>query len=32
MTKMLLVWVIFGSRLLSSFSVSAFYSLLKYLH
>jgi len=26
MTKMLIVWMIFGSRLLSSFSMSAFYS------
>jgi len=31
MTKMLIVWIIFGSRLLSSFSMSAFYSFLKYL-
>ena len=29
MTKMLIVWIIFGSRLLSSFSVSVFYSFLK---
>jgi len=29
MTKMLIVWMIFGRRLLSSFSVSAFYSFLK---
>ena len=31
MTKMLIVWTSFGSRLLSSFSTSAFYSFLKYL-
>jgi len=31
MTKMLIIWMIFGSRLLSLFSVSAFYSFLKYL-
>jgi len=31
MTKMLIIWMIFGSRLLSLFSVSAVYSLLKYL-
>jgi len=31
MTKMLIVWIIFGSRLLSLFSVSAVYSFLKYL-
>jgi len=29
MTKMLIVWMIFGSRLLSSFSVSALHSFLK---
>jgi len=28
---MLIAWMIFGSRLLSSFSISAFYSFLKYL-
>ena len=31
MTKMLIVWMIFGSRLPSSFSISALYSFLKYL-
>jgi len=31
MTKMLIVWIIFGSRSLSLFSVSAVYSFLKYL-
>jgi len=31
MIKMLIVWTSFGSRLLSSFSMSAFYSFLKYL-
>jgi len=31
MTKMLIVWIIFGSGLLSLFSVSAVYSFLKYL-
>ena len=31
MTKMLIVWMIFGCRLLSLFSVSAVYSFLKYL-
>jgi len=31
MTKMLIVWMIFGSRLLRSFLMSAFYSFLKYL-
>jgi len=31
MTKMFIVWMIFGSRLLSLFSVSAVYSFLKYL-
>jgi len=31
MTKTLIVWMIFGSRLLSLFSVSAVYSFLKYL-
>ena len=31
MTKMLIVWIIFGSRLLSVFSVSAVSSVLKYL-
>jgi len=31
MTKMLIVLMIFGSRLLSLFSVSAVYSFLKYL-
>ena len=31
MTKMLIVWMIFGSRLLNLFSVSAVYSFLKYL-
>jgi len=31
MTKMLIVWMIFGSRLLSLFLVSAVYSFLKYL-
>jgi len=29
MTKMLIVWMIFGSGLLSSFSMSTFYSFLK---
>jgi len=28
---MLIAWMIFGSRLLSSFSISPFYSFLKYL-
>jgi len=32
MTKMLMVWMTVGSRLLSSFSMSAFYSFLKCLH
>jgi len=31
MTKMLIAWMIFGGRLLRSFSMSAFYSFLKYL-
>jgi len=31
MIKMYIVWMIFGSRLLRSFSVSAVYSFLKYL-
>jgi len=31
MTKTLIVWMIFGSRLPSLFSVSAVYSFLKYL-
>jgi len=31
MTKMLILWMIFGSRLLSWFSMSAIYSFLKYL-
>jgi len=31
MIKMLIVWMIVGSRLLSLFSVSAVYSFLKYL-
>jgi len=31
MTKMLIVLMIFGSRLLRSFSMSPFYSFLKYL-
>jgi len=29
MTKMLIVWMIFDSRLLSSFSMSAFYPFLR---
>jgi len=29
---MLIVWMVFGSTLLSSFSMSAFYCFLKYLH